>query len=104
MPNERSEPCVETHAPDFYPIREELIADYVAAGRTDLLLSLFNWMKSARDRAERVATIYQQELHRLREREQQHGTIATPVSRPKAAASKPTSPAPPETIDLDELL
>lgn len=84
----------------LYPISETLISEYVTQGRADLLLSLFNSIKSQRDRAERVAVIYQQRIAQLEAREGRgDGLVYTKAraansSAPKSKIGKPTTQRP----------
>ena len=76
----------------LYPISETLIAEYVAQGRADLLLSLFNSIKSQRDRAERMCAIYQSRIFQLEKREARGDGMM--YVGPKAQRQEPQAQAP----------
>lgn len=112
-----ADPRIPPDGPDvpLYPIREELIHEYVTAQRADLLISLFNSIKVQRDRAETSATIYQTECHRLAARlagqtPVEAHKITTSVSRQLRGTAKPMPAKPPTiekprpAVDLDKAL
>ena len=93
---------------NLYPIREELIYDYVRLNRADLLVSLLNTFKSQRDRAERMRDIYEARVRELEAKLRADDTtmITRPTIRrvraegPAEVAQKSSLPVPDLAIDI----
>ena len=81
----------EPPSENLYPIREELVADYVRLNRADLLVSLLNTFKSQRDRAERMRDIYEARVRELEAKLRADDT--TMITRPTLRAKRAEGPA-----------
>lgn len=75
---------------DLPGIKADLIREKVAEGNTDYLISLFDWMQRAKNRAESLATVYFNQMEVLHKRLNDARENPGSASRIRTKEKKPT--------------